>query len=149
MIPVTRLLLLLALLSAHVGPLRAAPSEDNYKLSTLKVRKEIVGLISLQMAAFRSGDLERAYSYSANRFRAQFPLERFVAVVKASYPEVWDNVRAQFGVVRDDGASAIVTVEVTDKAGDTVNYDYFLLHEDTFWHIGGVIRHDPVKAPQA
>jgi hypothetical protein len=143
------LFLLLLGLCLVAGASAAAPSADGYKPSTKEVRQKVVEVIGLQLSAFRASDPQKAYSFAARRFREQFPLGKFEEMVKGAYPEIWDNTKAEFGVVRDDGASAVVSVEITDKANDWISYDYFLLKEDLFWRIAGVIRHEPSKPPQA
>ena len=124
------------------------PPKDDYKLSTADVRRDVIAVIGEQLAHFRAGEPEKAYTLAAARFREQFPLERFVTVVRQSYPEIWSSSASQFGVVRDDGVSAVVVVQVTSKEGRAVGYDYFLLREANAWRIGGVVRHAESK-PQA
>ena len=123
----------------------AQSPKDEYKLSTAEVRKGVVAVINEQLADFRGGEAGKAYALAAARFKEQFPLERFAAVVQQAYPEIWANDGGQFGVVRDDGVSAVVTVQVNAKKGSTVAYDYFLLLEDSVWRIAGVIRHEAPK----
>ena len=130
-----------------VPALGQLPPQDNYTLSTADVRKGIVAVISDQLGDFHAGNAGKAYALAAARFKAQFSSERFAALVKQSYPEIWTNTGAQFGVVRDDGVSAIVVVQVACSAGNSAAYDYFLLKENDVWRIGGVLRHGAAKPP--
>lgn len=118
---------------AEPGALRASKSE---------VKQEIVGVIEAQLAAWRKNDLAKAYSFAAAELRAQKPLREFTAIVEANYPEIRASTRAEFGIVRDDGTRATVTVQVYAKDGDAA-YHYTLQKERMGWRIYGVVRHVP------
>ena len=124
---------LAAVRGADDGALRASKPE---------VRKEVVAIIEAQLGAFRAKDSTKAYSYSAAAMQQQMRLRAFVAVVQNNYPEIWANTRAEFGLVRDDGARATVLVHVFSTEGDAA-YDYVLFKERAGWRIGSVLRHDP------
>lgn len=128
------------LLCLAADPVRAA--EPAMPASKPEVRKEIIAVIEAQLAAFRKGDAARAHTHASAELRAQKPLRAFTAIVRESYPEIWANTRAEFGIVRDDGARAAVTVQVYSKAGDA-GYDYALVREKAGWRIHGVRRHAP------
>lgn len=131
--------LLAATLAAAEAPVRASKPD---------VKKEIVGVIEAQLAAFRAGDTARAHTFAAAELRAQKPLAAFAAIVEQSYPEIWRSERAEFGIVRDDGERATVTVQVFAKDGPAA-YDYTLRREAAGWRILGVLRHTPRKAGKA
>ena len=122
------------------GSLHSA--ENGLRPSKAAVRKEVVATIEAQLAAFREGDVRTAYGYAAVPLRVQTPLRTFVAIVQTNYPEIWANVRAEYGLVRDDGTHATVLVEVFSESG-AATYDYVLLRERAGWRIGSVIRHEP------
>jgi hypothetical protein len=126
-------------------PLFAA---ENMRASTPEVKKEIVTVIEAQLAAFRKGDIAKAYGYAAEELRAQKPLPAFVAIVQTNYPEIWQSARAEFGIVRDDGAKANVTVQVYAKETEAA-YDFTLVKERGGWRIYGVLRHAPKKSGKA
>ena len=107
-----------------------------------EVKKEIVTVIEAQLTAFRKGDVAKAYRFAAADLRAQKPLAMFTAIVKENYPEIWANTRAEFGIVRDDGTHAKVTVQVYSKQTDAA-YDFSLIKEPAGWRIYGVVRHEP------
>ncbi len=142
-LPLPRLWLTLSLfvatLTAGEAPSRASKPE---------VKREIVAVIDAQLAAFRAGDAARAHTFAAAEFRAQKPLPAFAAIVEQSYPEIWRSERAEFGIVRDDGARATVTVQVFAKESAAA-YDYTLQREAAGWRILGVLRHTPRKTGKA
>ena len=115
------------------------------RASKPEVKKEIVTVIESQLAAFRQGDVAKAHTFAAADLRAQKPLRVFAAIVQESYPEIWANTRAEFGIVRDNGTQATVTVQVYSKAGDAA-YDFTLAKELVGWRIYGVVRHAPKQA---
>ena len=114
---------------------RAAES----RASTAAVRQEIVAVVAGQVAAFRENDPRRAYALAAADLRAQRPLAAFADIVRRNYPEIWANTRAEYGIVRDDGTRAALTVQVYSQTGDAA-YDYELVREAAGWRIRGVLR---------
>ena len=132
-------LAILALMILNVAPAAEMPA------SKPDVRKAVVAIIDGQLAAFRKGDVPRAHALAAEALRAQKPLPAFQQIVEQNYPEIWKNVRADYGIVRDDGSKAAVTVRVYSKAGDA-SYDYTLAKEREGWRVLGVLRHEPKKA---
>jgi hypothetical protein len=101
----------------------------------------MIAVIQAQLAAFRKGDTAKAHAYSAAALRRQYPLRAFTLVVKESYPEIWANTSAEFGLARDDGTRGRILVHVS--AHETgASYDYFLLKERGAWRVEGVLRHE-------
>ena len=133
---------------AASGASTALAGEAPLRASKPGVKKEIVAVIEAQLAAFRAGDAARAYAFAAAELRAQKPLPAFAAIVEQSYPEIWRSVRAEFGIVRDDGARATVTVQVFAQ-DSAAAYDYTLVREESGWKIIGVLRHTPRKTGKA
>lgn len=123
-------------------------ADSGQRASRLDVRKDVVVVIEAQLAAFRKGEVEKAYGYAAADLRAQKPLRAFTAIVQGNYPEIWASTRAEFGIVRDDGTRATVTVQVYSKEADAA-YDFTLTRERAGWRIYGVVRHEPKKAGKA
>lgn len=124
--------------------LGCAAEAPTLRASKPEVRKQIVTTIENQLAAFRKNDLVTAYAYASSALRAVKPIEIFGAIVQENYPEIWANTRAEFGIVRDDGAAAAVVVHVFSKDADA-SYDYTLVKENGRWRVHGVLRHSPVK----
>ncbi len=120
-------------------------AETGLRASKPEVKVDVASVINGQLAAFRAGDAARAYTFAAAQLRAQKPLPAFAAIVRTSYPEIWANRRAEFGIVRDDGARATVTVQVYGR-DSAAAYDYTLQKEPTGWRILGVVRHEPKQA---
>jgi hypothetical protein len=129
------------------GPVWATllAAEGAMRASKPEVKKEIVAVIEAQLAAFRKGDVDKAYGYAAAELRAQKPLRAFAAIVEGNYPEIWANTRAEPGIVRDNGERATVTMQVYSKTSDAA-YDFTLTKERAGWRIYGVLRHEPKKA---
>jgi hypothetical protein len=121
-----------------------AGAEGEPRASKPEVRRAVVAVVEGQLAAFRAGDLRQAYGYASVNLRAQKPLRTFAAIVRESYPEIWANTRAEFGLVRDDGAEATLLVHVFSAAGDAP-YDYTLVKEPKGWRIAAVLRHAPKR----
>lgn len=122
----------------------AGRADEEMRASKPEVKKEIVAVIDAQLEAFRKKDYVKAYSYAAAELRAQKPLQIFMGIVHVSYPEIWSNTRAECGLVRDDGARAVLLVHVFGQDSDTT-YDYTLAKERAGWRIHDVLRHEPKK----
>jgi len=139
--------MMLALLAGFAGALVQGAGDEGMRASKPEVRKEIIAAIEGQLAAFRAGDVRKAYSYAAAELQAQKPLRIFVGIVQTSYPEIWASTKAEYGLVRDDGARAVLLVHVFAKDSDAT-YDYTLTKERGGWRIHDVLRHEPQKKDQ-
>ena len=134
----------LVVLGLGLGFVRGA--DGGMRASKPEFRKEVVAVIEGQLAAFREGETQKAYAFAAAPLRAQRPVRQFLQIVETNYPEIWANTRAEFGLVRDDGARATVRVQVFSKE-ERADYDYGLLKErDGVWRIDSVLRHAPKKS---
>jgi hypothetical protein len=118
--------------------------EAEMRPSKPEVRRDVIAAIAGQLAAFRAGDVAAAYGYAARPLREQKSLQVFEGIVRFSYPEIWANTRAEYGVVRDDGQRATLLVHVFAKESDA-SYDFTLLRESAGWRVYGVVRHVPKK----
>lgn len=128
--------LLLGLL-AIAGPLELSAAE--MRASTSTVRREVIAVVAEQLTHFRKGEIADAYTIASSALRAQRPQPVFAAMVETNYPEIWANVRAEFGVVRDDGTRASVVVQVYSENGNA-GYEYTLVREAGRWRVQGVLR---------
>lgn len=115
------------------------------RVSKPEVRREVVAVVEAQLAAFRAGDVERAWSHASVALRASRPLSVFGTMVRDHYAEIWANTRAEYGLVRDDGAQATLAVHV--YAGErSAAYEYSLVMEQGRWRISAVLRQVPTQA---
>jgi len=136
-------LVILALFTLML-PHALAAEEAEMHPSKPDVRKEVIAAIEGQLAAFRRGDVAAAYDFAARQLREQKSIPVFEGIVRFSYPEIWENTRAEYGIVRDDGQRATLLVHVFAKDSDA-SYDFTLLRERAGWRIYGVVRHVPKK----
>ena len=139
--------IVLVLLAALAGAFVRAADEAAMRASKPEVKKEIVAAIESQLAAFRAGDVRKAYGLAAAELRAQKPLPIFTGIVQNSYPEIWASTKAEYGLTRDDGTRAVLSVRVYGKDSDAT-YDYTLVKERAGWRIHDVLRHEPKKQDQ-
>lgn len=130
------------------GPVLCAFGQiDPPRASVPAVRQQVVATIDAQLAAFRRHDLARAYGYAAAALQLEHPLPLFGAIVQTNYPELWNNRRAEYGIVRDDGATATVLVHVFADGADA-SYDYTLVKQGDAWRVEDVLRHHPGSSDQ-
>lgn len=109
-----------------------------------EVRRAVVATIETQLAALRNNDLDTAYGLLGAQLRREKPFQLFIAIVESNYPEIWENQRADFGIVRDNGRMAGVLVHVTGMQG-AASYRYSLVNERAGWRIHGIVRHEPAR----
>jgi hypothetical protein len=102
------------------------------------VKAEITAVIEAQLAAFRVGDFDKAYTFAASPIREMFPVAEFQNMVKTGYPIIASSVKADFGICLDNGSEASVFVHVEAKDGTSKNYQYGLVREPGGWRITGV-----------
>src|SRR5450432_2958384 len=81
------------------------------------VKAEITAVIEAQLAAFRAGDFDKAYSFASSPIREMFPLSEFQNMVKTGYPIIATSVKADFGICLDNGSEASVFVHVEARDG--------------------------------
>ena len=141
-----RLLILVSLLLAAPVARAAEPAESHY--SKADVRKELVAVVDLQLAAFRAGDFKRAYTFAAEPLRLQFTLKEFTVMITRSYPFIAHNERAETGLPMDDGANATMSVRVFGPGGKSADFRYTLVRETDGWRISGVLPEKP-REPDA
>lgn len=102
------------------------------------VKNELTAVIEEQLAAFRSGDYMKAYTFAASEIKEMFPLTEFELMVKTGYPVIAHSKKVAYGLALDGGDEAVVTVRVQNADGESAAYQYHLIKQDGRWKIGGV-----------
>ena len=102
------------------------------------VKAEIVAVIEAQLAAIRTGDFDKAYSFASAPIKEKFPLAEFQQMVRTGYPIIANSVKADFGICLDNGVEASVFVHVESRDGTSKDYQYGLVRERDGWRITGV-----------
>ncbi len=133
------LFLLCAFLSAIPSDISCG-ADSKFKLSKNDVKKEITAVIESQLAAFRTNDFSRAYTFAASSIKEHFSFEQFQDMVKRGYPVIAKSKSASFGVALDDGQQAVVDVSVKGADDKAIRYEYMLVIEDGKWRITGVTQ---------
>lgn len=103
-------------------------------------------VIDEQIAAFRAGDHDRAYSYAAPNIRRVFStVERFITMVRDGYMPLYSPDAYRFGRNALISGQVHQEVIVTDSAGKLWQAVYTLVRqEDGSWKISGV-KLEPFK----
>jgi hypothetical protein len=99
----------------------------------------IQSVISGQIAAFRSGDDEKAYSFAAPAIRHQFTtVDQFMTMVRKGYAPVYAPRSYAFGKSGSTNGNALQQVFVTGPDGRNWIAVYTLQHQpDGSWKING------------
>jgi hypothetical protein len=93
----------------------AAATGDGVSAADAKAVREVV---QAQLDAFAADDAPRAFSYAGPGIRRMFgTADRFLALVKASYPVVYRPASVAFLVPEAVGDKVIQGVHFTDAAG--------------------------------
>ncbi|MBL9215788.1 MAG: DUF4864 domain-containing protein [Opitutaceae bacterium] len=128
---------LLAMLSAAV---LSAAAADEMRLSPRKIQDEVKAVVEAQIAALQAGDFSAAYAHAALGIKRQFSERVFALMIRRGYAPLLRAEQVDVGLVRDDGQDlAQVLVTVTDAAGRSTVYRYWLELEEPGWRISGVM----------
>ncbi|MBA4136105.1 MAG: hypothetical protein C0518_02170 [Opitutus sp.] len=114
------------------------------RLSPREIRDGVRSTVEGQLGALRAGKLAIAYEFAARGLRRQFSAEVFAEMIRRGYPALVEHTRAEFGLVRDDGAGrAALDVTVFDGRDRPARFHYQLVQERAGWRIEGVIATRP------
>ncbi len=132
-IAVNRLWLMLGLLLAMGAAAQAAPAVPAPQA------REVRAVVQAQLDAFAADDAGRAFSYAGPAIRAMFGTpERFVAMVRASYPVVYRPASVAFLIPEAAGDEVIQGVHFGDANGRVWLAVYRLQRlEHVGWRING------------
>ena len=141
------LVIALVALSAAILVLSSAQAQDAVAPADEMATRQV---IDEQIAAFRSGSHDRAYSYAAPNIRQIFPtVERFISMVQGGYMPLYSPEAYVFGRNALISGQVFQEVIVTDSAGKQWQAVYTLARQpDGSWKISGV-KLDPYKGVSA
>ena len=123
-------------LASQVISKEEKPGDANLQIDTEQVKL----VIADQIDAFNALDVERAYVHASKSIKRMFPnSEIFGAMVKNSYPMIWNPKAYEFlGTVRAP-VGLLQRVMFTDQKGTMHFFDYALKRNtDEKWVITGV-----------
>ena len=98
-------------------------------------------VIEAQLAAFQADNAEQAFSYASASIREMFgTAERFLAMVRGSYPAVYRPKSVAFFVPERVGSEVMQRVRLTDQAGAAWLAHYSMQRQaDRSWRINGCV----------
>ena len=108
------------------------------KKQPIPAPRELYSVVNDQLAAFRADDFSRAYRHAATNVQQKFSLAQFEALIRYEYAEIGHPERVEFGVVRVEGAEALVQVFFYSRDGTIRPFLYSLVAEGRTWKIDGV-----------
>jgi hypothetical protein len=100
--------------------------------------RELYSIVNNQLAAFRADDFPRAYQHAAANVHQKFSLAQFETLIHHDYATMTRAGRVEFGMVRVNGATAVVQVLFCSPDGTIRSFLYSLVAEDHTWKIDGV-----------
>ena len=109
--------------------------------------KEATEPIMQQLAAFRRGDFDTAYTFASTEIRDQFDRPAFEQMVRGGYPEIAESTFAAVvsSAIAPDG-HAYIAVKVRGANGNSIEAFYDLVLESGQWKINGVAsKPDPLE----
>ncbi len=101
---------------------------------TLYITSGVVGSVSNQLAALRSGNIEKAYSYTSKDFQKATPPAKFKQFID-QYPSLKNNESSFFNNREINNNVGTVTGTLTAKDGAKTPVEYRLIWEDGSWKI--------------
>src|SRR5690349_13479384 len=101
--------------------------------------RQVRAVVETQLDAFARDDAARAFSYAAPSIRSMFgDAERFMDMVRRSYPVVYRPASVAFLVADADGDEVVQPVHFTDASGALWLAVYRLQRQpDRSWRIAG------------
>jgi len=115
------------------SPATAQPPDDAGRVA---IRTTILG----QIDAFRQDDGEQAFSFASGTIREMFATpDRFMAMVRIRYPQVYRPRDIAFGRLIEAGESLLQEVFVIGPGGKTWVAAYEVVEMDDAWLINGVL----------
>ncbi|MFZ2652766.1 MAG: DUF4864 domain-containing protein [Burkholderiaceae bacterium] len=125
-----------ATLASQVRTAWAAPPEVSAEDA-----QAIRAVVQAQLAAFRSDDAEKAFSYASPAIRAQFLVaDHFLAMVRGAYPVVYHPHSLGFLLAQRIDGAVIQRVRMTDAAGAAWLAIYRMQQQpDRSWRIDGCV----------
>lgn len=102
------------------------------------VPRELFVIVNEQLSAFRSSDFQSAYRYAATGVQQKFTVRQFEEMVRQNYLAITESTRVEFGLVRVQGASAVVQVFFFGPNDSVRSFIYSLTNESNSWKIDGV-----------
>ena len=104
-----------------------------------EAQSQVRMIISDQIAAFSSFDIDRAYFHAAPSIKAIFPNSKiFGEMVKKSYPMIWNPKSYEFLATSSGSAGILQRVMFKDHKDNMHFFDYTLENNDDRWVISGV-----------
>lgn len=100
--------------------------------------RELFTIVNEQLNAFRASDFRSAYRHAATGVQHKFTLAQFEKMVLQNYPEMTRPRRVEFGIVKVEGANALVQVYFFAPDGSARSFLYNLINEDNAWKISDV-----------
>ncbi|MDQ6622469.1 MAG: DUF4864 domain-containing protein [Verrucomicrobiota bacterium] len=99
---------------------------------------DLFAIVNQQLAACRSSDIQSVYRHAAAGVQQRFSLPQFEKMVRERYPTMLRGSRVEFGLVRAEGANAVLQVFFLAADGSVRSFLYSFVHEDEAWKIDGV-----------
>jgi len=132
------------------GPAQGQPFEPpmagdhprGWHVAAGPTRRQVVAVIGDQLAAIRTGDADRAWSYQSRGLHRNFPsAQAFVAQISGSYPEFGHSASATYGPIWADKPEtyAVVAVTVRGQNGRRAPAHYLLVREEGGYKVAGVV----------
>ncbi len=118
--------------SAKAGTASGFGEEQQLRIRTV---------IEAQLAAFRAGDAEKAFSYAAPAIQAKFGnSSRFFSMVRRHYPAVYASQTSEFVKLTEIEGVWIQGVIISDERGEAWLAQYPMeLQPDGRWLINGCV----------
>lgn len=100
--------------------------------------------VRYQLSAIRTGDLEKAYSYTSKQFKEATSYDAFREFID-QVPALKDNESSSFTSQSINNNEGVIGGTVRSREGTVTSIEYLLVYEDRAWRIEG-IRINPSDA---
>lgn len=100
-----------------------------------------VAVISSQIKAFKSDDVELAFSFASPKVQTTFgTAQNFGVMVQNLYPMIWRPADFKFLRQKSEGSIGLQEVIFFDGSGKSFTFAYDMINISDSWRINGVYR---------
>lgn len=115
-----------------------APAGPAFRRSEGGMRTELSAVVEGQLAAFRTNDFARAYSFASSGIHRIYSETAFTDMVKKDYGVFAQIEESHILDVQDDGEHGIVEISVKGRNQEVREFRYLLGREKLDWKVEGV-----------
>ena len=97
----------------------------------------LVNIVEYQLAALKTGDIEKAYTYNSSVFQKNVPIQNFKRFID-QFPALKNNANSSFKVRKILNNAGFLSGTLTAISGEQTPVEYHLINQDGQWKISNI-----------